>query len=193
MVILDFGVAIELKQQDDPQATERLTEGTVTYMSPEQSTGRPLSPASDWYSVGVMLFRALTGEHPFVGTRLDVMARKQTTDAPDPRNLAADLPDDLAALCVDLLRRAPEERPTGEDVLRRLGAADTGHAAARGGPGHPRRLFLGRKPQSPRLRRPSTRCSGVRRRPSSCTGYQGRGRARSFTTSSKTWRRATVP
>ena len=147
VVILDFGVAIELKQQDDPQATERLTEGTVTYMSPEQSTGRPLSPASDWYSVGVMLFRALTGQHPFVGTRLDVMARKQTTDAPDPRNLAADLPDDLAALCVDLLRRAPEERPTGEDVLRRLGAADTGHAAARGGPGHPRRLFLGRKPQ----------------------------------------------
>lgn len=128
MVILDFGVAIELKQQDDPQATERLTEGTVTYMSPEQSTGRPLSPASDWYSVGVMLFRALTGQHPFVGTRLDVMARKQTTDAPDPRNLAADLPDDLAALCVDLL------------LVRPRGAADgRGRPAqARGGRHRPR-------------------------------------------------------
>ena len=68
VVILDFGIAVELNQQDDPQATDRPTEGTLTYMSPEQTAGRPLSPASDWYSVGVMLFRAVTGRLPFVGT-----------------------------------------------------------------------------------------------------------------------------
>ncbi len=147
VVILDFGVAIELKQQDDPLATERATEGTVSYMSPEQSAGKPLSPASDWYSVGVMLFRAMTGQLPFVGTRLEVMARKQTSDAPDPRTLVPELPDDLAALCHELLRRVPEERPTGEEILRRLGGIDSGSTTARGGSAQASRFFLGRKPQ----------------------------------------------
>ncbi len=147
VVILDFGMAIELKQQDDPQATERPTEGTVSYMSPEQSAGRPLGPASDWYSVGVMLYRVLTSQLPFVGSRLEVMARKQTADAPDPRLHAGKLPEDLSSLCQDLLRRNPEDRPTGEEILRRLGAADPGHAATRGIAGPPRRLFLGRKRQ----------------------------------------------
>ena len=193
VVILDFGVAIELKQQDDPQATERLTEGTVTYMSPEQSTGRPLSPASDWYSVGVMLFRALTGQHPFVGTRLDVMARKQTTDATDPRNLAADLPDDLAALCVDLLRRTPRSGRRARTSCAGSGRPTPATRPPAAGRATRDGSSWGGSRSWPRLRRPSKRCSGVRRRPSSCTGYQGRGRARSFTTSSKTWRRATVP
>ena len=193
VVILDFGVAIELKQQDDPQATERLTEGTATYMSPEQSTGRPLSPASDWYSVGVMLFRALTGQHPFVGTRLDVMARKQTTDATDPRNLAADLPDDLAALCVDLLRRAPRSGRRARTSCAGSGRPTPAMRPPAAGRATRDGSSWGGSRSWPRLRRPSKRCSGVRRRPSSCTGYRGRGRARSFTTSSKTWRRATVP
>ncbi len=147
VVILDFGMAVELKQQDDPQATERPTEGTVSYMSPEQSAGRALSPASDWYSVGVMLFRALTGQLPFVGTRLEVLTRKQTADAPDPRAFASHLPDDLAALCQDLLRRVAGERPTGEEILRRLGAVDASQATGRGGSNQQHRLFLGRKRQ----------------------------------------------
>ena len=84
VVILDFGMAVELKQQDDPQATERPTEGTVSYMSPEQSAGRALSPASDWYSLGVMLFRALTGQLPFLGTRLEVLTLEANGRRPGP-------------------------------------------------------------------------------------------------------------
>ena len=84
VVILDFGVAIELKQQDDPLATERATEGTVSYMSPEQSCGKPLSPASDWYSVGVMLFRAMTGQLPIRGDATGSHGQKANLGRPGP-------------------------------------------------------------------------------------------------------------
>jgi serine/threonine protein kinase len=62
VVILDFGLIRHLSLEDSGQVVSFV--GTPAYMSPEQCRRRPLSASSDWYSVGVMLFQALTGELP---------------------------------------------------------------------------------------------------------------------------------
>jgi len=121
VVLLDFGLVADLDSQDLTQASEGRAVGTGAYMSPEQAQGMKLSASSDWYSMGVMLYEALTGRLPFLGSPLEVIMDKQQCDPIPPRELVPDLPDDLAALCVDLLRRDPSTRPTGRDVLRRLG------------------------------------------------------------------------
>jgi serine/threonine protein kinase len=122
VVILDFGLATDLTEESLHAAEERPLEGTVGFMSPEQGARQALTPASDWYSVGVMLFLALTGRLPFVGGRDDVLMDKQRFEPPPPQELARDLPPDLCALCSELLRTQPERRPSGADVLRRLGS-----------------------------------------------------------------------
>src|SRR5256885_2143853 len=74
VVILDFGLVEDV----EPATHDALIVGTPDYMSPEQGAQLPISTASDWYSVGVMLYEALTGRLPFTGTFYDVVLRKQT-------------------------------------------------------------------------------------------------------------------
>ena len=124
VVILDFGLVAEV---EGGQLHDTLTlAGTPDYMSPEQGAQLPISRASDWYSVGVMLYQALTGKLPFAGKFYEVMMNKQNFDPPAPSELVSDTPPDLNDLCVRLLRRKPEERPTGREVLRILGHGRTG-------------------------------------------------------------------
>jgi serine/threonine protein kinase len=124
VVILDFGLvaAVEGRELHDTLTLA----GTPDYMSPEQGAQLPLSRASDWYSVGVMLYQALTGRLPFAGKFYEVMMNKQNFDPPAPSELVSDTPPELNDLCVRLLRRKPEERPNGREVLRILGHGRTG-------------------------------------------------------------------
>ncbi len=118
VVLLDFGLVSQRRQG---VSGDRGLMGTPAYMSPEQAQDQPLGPASDWYSVGVVLFEALTGVLPFRGAVAEVLAAKARFPALSPAQLAPDAPEDLVALCDALLRIEPERRPTGEDIARRLG------------------------------------------------------------------------
>lgn len=137
VVILDFGLAASQRTRRSLRMA-----GTPQFMAPEQAAGLPPSRAADWYAVGVMLYLALVGQLPFLGDAGYVLKQKRFVDAPAPSDLVPDVPEDLDELCVELLRRNPEDRPHGRDILRRLGRAE---ALPLGRVRAPRRLFIGRR------------------------------------------------
>ncbi len=123
VVVLDFGLVTDTVAGTQRSVDLGAVVGTPGYMAPEQAAGRPASWASDWYAVGVMLYEAMTGALPFQGRPLEILARKQELDPPDPRLFAPELPGDLCQLAMDLLRREPTARPDARDIASRVGAA----------------------------------------------------------------------
>ena len=86
LVLLDFGLAVPL---DPKKGGSKLIQGTPRYMSPEQANAEPLTEASDWYSVGVMLYEVLTGRLPFSGNTLQILSKKRTESPIEPLQLSA--------------------------------------------------------------------------------------------------------
>jgi len=131
VVLLDFGIISELRR---PAAEESsgLIFGTPAYMAPEVGTRRLVGESSDWYAVGIMMYEAVTGRRPFHGSSAEVMETKRLRDATPVRELGTgtEVPGDLERLCTELVARDPEQRPTGSEVLGRLGARRTGPIGA---------------------------------------------------------------
>ncbi|MBU1241075.1 protein kinase, partial [Myxococcota bacterium] len=153
VVLMDFGLVTE--SADGTRMHENFYPvGTGDYMSPEQAASKALTAASDWYSVGVMLYEILTGEFPFSGSFVSVVLQKQANEAPDPAVLAPGMPSDLLLLCTQLLARRPEDRPTGEAILARLpcntGVSAPSHSAI--SPCVRETLFVGRAAEEAVLR-----------------------------------------
>ena len=83
VVLLDFGL---LEDANDVSSSSGRIVGSAPYMAPEQARAGDVSAAADWYSVGVVLFQALTGSLPHTGrTRYELMLRKQKYAAAPPR------------------------------------------------------------------------------------------------------------
>ena len=122
VVLLDFGLVTESRR--GREHTDLRPMGTADYMAPEQASGAAVEAASDWYALGVMLYRALTGRLPFDGPAVEVLVRKQRVEPAPPRLVLSAVPDDLDALCVELLRIDPAARPPERDILRRLGVTE---------------------------------------------------------------------
>ncbi len=115
--VLDFGIAKVLASANDTTRTHATTEsgliiGTPRYMSPEQCVGQTIGPASDLYSVGVLLYEMLSGRPPFTDELQSAVLVRQATAAPPP--LVArrpDIPRALAAAVHALLAKHPMDRP----------------------------------------------------------------------------------
>jgi serine/threonine protein kinase len=125
VVVLDYGVGVGLESDREAPSV-----GTPAYMAPEQWEHAARSPASDWYSVGVMLFEALTGTLPFAGSGEEMLLRKRTLNAPRPSLLVSRVPAVLDQLCAELLHTDPLQRPDGAALMRLM----SGSAEAPGAP-----------------------------------------------------------
>ena len=123
VVVLDFGLVRELSDNAPRLSDEGALAGTPAYMAPEQAHGQALSKASDWYAFGVMLYEVLAHELPFEGTAFEMLQQKVSREARPLRDLDPGLPEDLQALCMELLARDPAKRPSGEAICVRLARA----------------------------------------------------------------------
>jgi len=147
--VLDFGMSKLTTAESLTQAGYTL--GTPEYMAPEQVASESITEATDWYSVGALLYRALTGNAAFEGKFPHVLYEKLQREATAPSEILPGLPDDLNTLCRDLLRRDPARRPSGAEVLARLGSAPAPIALTDTAIARPS-TFVGREAQLGELR-----------------------------------------
>ncbi len=115
--ILDFGLIADSGRSFVWKPTDIV--GTPEYIAPEQVKGTPAGPESDWYAVGAMLYRVLTGRHAFGGTAAAILVAKTRGDPIAPGSIAH-VPVLFSVLCTDLMRRDAENRATGKTILERL-------------------------------------------------------------------------
>ncbi len=121
VVLLDFGLALETAAPLFHSSSGGVV-GTAYYMSPEQARAdAEISPATDWYAVGVMLYEVITGRLPHTGSVVDVLLAKQRVPPDPPSRFEPSCPPDLDELCVAMLAIAPEERPSGSELMSRFG------------------------------------------------------------------------
>ncbi|HZM97995.1 MAG TPA: serine/threonine-protein kinase [Pyrinomonadaceae bacterium] len=123
--VLDFGIAKVTadKLDEDENATSMVQTssviGTPRYMSPEQYNGFELTPATDVYSLGVILYEMLTGMAPFTGATREEIAQKHANDPPHPpRGIVAAIPEDVERVVLLALEKRPEDRPANADEFR---------------------------------------------------------------------------
>jgi tetratricopeptide (TPR) repeat protein len=151
VVLVDFGLVAEAEAGRSSKSSDVV--GTVAYMAPEQALSGRVTAAADWYSVGVILFEALTGERPHTGTTYEILMQKARAEVVSPRARVPSTPRDLDDLCRALLQNNPAERPQAREILQRLrasGAGESSRDSSSGGPIAP--PFVGRAAELAALR-----------------------------------------
>ena len=140
-VVTDFGLAITLRSGDPsaPQLTATgQVLGTPAFMAPEQLYGGEITPATDIYALGLMMYQMLTGELPFPGGSFSAAAQRLHQAAPSPRTYRPGLDRDWERTILRCLEREPADRfQSLDEVLASLKGA-----------GVPGRFFVGRRVRS---------------------------------------------
>ena len=118
MKLFDFGLAV--MHEDEALTAAGDIPGTLAYISPERLRGEPARPAADVWAVGVLLWEALAGQHPFWGGSLLDTARRIEEGAPSLASMRPDL-DPAIVECVDrALAVDPKRRPSARMLAARL-------------------------------------------------------------------------
>ncbi|MGH3146180.1 MAG: Stk1 family PASTA domain-containing Ser/Thr kinase [Rubrobacter sp.] len=114
--VADFGIARAASAVTISQTGSVM--GTAGYMSPEQALGKPATPRSDLYSLGVVLYEAITGELPYTADNPIAVSMKHVNEPlRPPREVDPQIPEGMNALVVKLLAKDPEGRYASADEL----------------------------------------------------------------------------
>lgn len=125
--ITDFGIA-RIADQVPLTATGQVM-GTVQYLSPEQASGHPASPATDIYSLGIVAYECLAGKRPFTGESQVAIAMAQINEAPP--ELPATVAEPVRNLVFSMIAKNPDDRPASTaHVVRAANALRRGDIAA---------------------------------------------------------------
>jgi serine/threonine protein kinase len=107
--IADFGVAHLMQNPGLTQPGQTL--GTPAYMSPEQIRGERLTPASDVFSLGIVLYELLIGRRPFMEDDVESVTAKILNERPaPPRKVKPGIPRSVQRIVLKCLRKRPEQR-----------------------------------------------------------------------------------
>jgi serine/threonine-protein kinase len=117
--ITDFGIA-RLADQVPLTATGQVM-GTVQYLAPEQAGGKPASPATDLYSLGIVAYEALAGKRPFRGESQVAIAMAQIKETPP--ELPTSIPEPVRRLVMSCMAKKPEGRPASAHDLAQAALA----------------------------------------------------------------------
>jgi serine/threonine protein kinase len=117
--ITDFGIA-RLADQVPLTATGQVM-GTVQYLAPEQAGGKPASPATDIYSLGIVAYEALAGKRPFRGESQVAIAMAQIKETPP--ELPTSIPESVRRLVMSCMAKKPEGRPASAHDLAQAALA----------------------------------------------------------------------
>ncbi|WCN80985.1 serine/threonine-protein kinase [Micromonospora sp. LH3U1] len=119
--VVDFGISALVGESE--KGPDGALLGTPAYLAPERLDNGQVSPATDVYAVGLLLYRMLTGRLPWQASTTTQMLRAHMYNDPEPMQAVPGLPDQVVDLVGRCLAKRPEDRPATSELTRTLAEA----------------------------------------------------------------------